>query len=371
MSSPITSSLTYPEAFLATFSSSSASASNPPIDIFKQIKPDLLKLINREQLAFDPLYGMVRLGVLHQTYLIASEKLTAGDPKPAVYFYIEDGKMYIKESAITNLYASTSDENLLTLRRHIVKALKWFYPNTAELRTIFEFTIKGLEALKERETEAIALDDLPASISELIPIGARSVATTIRGRCLQEDILLIRSVLDAKTQKIAEAIINQEDRELFRLQDLNLTGNDDTIETRYAFKMLNRWNVDLIKMISTLFSSHSLNNQVLRDTIRKMLTQIPQEFDEFSQKLREDTVKKLAFPVVIEASAAKASSPEVAKTIPSIKSSSPLDHVEQEEEEYIEEEEEEPIAEEAEIEEDLDPSPRPRANRFSSNRKGF
>jgi hypothetical protein len=146
-------------------------------------------LVHQWGLDFDPMYGMVRLGIVG---LMDENVKRQGNQKGGIKIAIRSHKIFIEPwNCIQGLRREICIEDrkeLLSLKKHIIKALEWFPPQKCYYyRTIFEHAIKGLEALRRTygtEEDGTEEDFTSRGIKQYIEIIQKALDDT--DFCLEE-----------------------------------------------------------------------------------------------------------------------------------------------------------------------------------------
>jgi hypothetical protein len=175
-----------------------------------------------EELDFDPLYGMISLGIVH--FKAAREIHYTNNPKPQVKIYInrctiESRVNGVIQRCLRTLCPEAGRAQLSILRKHIIKALQWFPPHkSVEVQLINQFAAKGLETL----------------YNTYKPESAK-VAEEPIGRALDNDKILIQSASAASNDReLAQIFSADELTRMFPLSNQPIRPNEagEGVETR-------------------------------------------------------------------------------------------------------------------------------------------
>lgn len=211
----------------------------------KPMEPDdfLKKLIEEDferektvyhSLEFEPLYGCCRLAVVG-LFALQDERERAKDPKlkPRKYrIYIRNSKIFIENdqdvtARLTEHFVAFYQDPqwIQTLKKHITRCLHWYPPEVKQLketpdkeysrRTIYKFTMIGLEILKL----SLKLPEHEDSADCLTKIG-KKIKKALDGKQISSkkfpNIQIVRSKKEKQAQgkeEVLEKVSEEEERE--------------------------------------------------------------------------------------------------------------------------------------------------------------
>lgn len=215
------------------------------------------KTLQHENLDLDPMLAVIRLAL---TSLIAVDY-----PKGGIRIGIRAQDIHIEcpggIQIAKRIWYQEDRTQLLSLRKHLVKALKWFAPwkkENSSVKIIFEKAIKGLEELQKTYIEK----DEHLQIEH-----------DFTGRGIGDDIELIKTCIGDTEDKILQCL-KEANANYFKLSDISLT--EKQTHDQYLSEKVTLYWKDKLTLLSDLFNANQIKSIKTFDLVKNS----PKNFSE-------------------------------------------------------------------------------------------
>jgi len=267
----------------------------PPIQ--PQPLDELIEQVKEEELLCDPMYLVIKIATIplvHQQINVDPQVYNIKGIRLSIQNAVVEVQKPGYLQGMRRLWKGDTREQLLSIRPHLIKALKWFPPEkNGNYQEIFACCQKGLEKLldtyRSRKKHLVITDpSIKTDSHQVTPI---KINTTEKenwvSRQLEEDIALIDYELH-KTQKRPSDNLLLEDEKRFPSQKLILKSPSQTIEEFLKVKIQKNWDSETITAIANIFRSNNTNSFNPNKAINDYIEKNPLFFLEIKNKLHEE-----------------------------------------------------------------------------------